>query len=163
MDLSFDIWNTKGDHIKVALSHYDLNTISVLSDNPLTLGLCFYDITLIRESGDDYVDYTMLSTVSNTLAKFLSENENTVLCFYCDANSEVKRSHTNISPQGYRSRLFSRMFEKYTTSHRAYGFVNHRVRIEVDDDLQHSQFAHFICRKEHENAVNEIGQTLMQK
>ena len=163
MDLSFDIRNTKGDQIKVALSYYDLNTIRVLSDNPMTLGLCFYDITLIRESGDDYVDYTMLSTVSDTLAKFLSENENTVLCFYCDANSEVKRNHTNISPQEYRSRLFSKMFEKYTMSHQTHDFVNHRVKIEVDDDLLHSQFAHFICRKEHECAVTEIGQILMQK
>lgn len=36
MDLSFDIMNTEGDHIMVALSYYDYETVKVFSSDPLT-------------------------------------------------------------------------------------------------------------------------------
>lgn len=162
MDLSFDIRNQEGDQIKVALSYYDSEVISAFSTDPLTLTLVFYDVTLMRESGSRYVGYNMLSAVSGTLAKFMEENEDAVLCFYCDADTDVKRSHSSISPQEYRSRLFSIMFEKYTAEHHLTDFVNHRVRIDVDANPLKSQFVHFICRKEHEHAVELLGRLLVE-
>lgn len=161
MDLSFDIRNSEGDQVKVALSYYDSETIRVFSDDPLTLTLVFYDVTLIRECGEGYVGYHILSIVSDILAKFLTENEDAVLCFYCDTQTYVKRNHMDISPQEYRSMLFSRMYDKYTKSHHLTEFVNHSVRMDVDGDPMKSQFAHFICRKEHEEAVRAIGELLM--
>lgn len=163
MDLSFDIKSTEGDHIKVALSHYDSETIRLFSSDPLTLTLVFYDVTLIREAGERYVSYKILSAVSNILANFLNENEEAVLCFYCDALTEVKRNHQDISPQEYRSHLFSKMFDKYTKSCNQSQFINHRIKIEDPDNPLNSQFAHFICRKEHEAAVSAIGNLLMEK
>ncbi len=74
MDLSFDISNSSGDHILVALSYYDYETIKVFSSDPHTLTLVFY-------------------------------------------------------PQNPENR----------------------------------QYAHFICRKEHESAVAAMGELLMQK
>lgn len=161
MDISFDIRNREGDHIKVALSYYDSESIRIFSDDPLTLTLVFYDVTLMRESGKGYVGYNVLSAVSNTLARFMEDNEDAVLCFYCDAQTDVKRSHRTISPQEYRSKLFSIMFEKYTQEHHLANLVNHRVRMEIDGNPLKSQFAHFICRKEHESAVDAIGRILM--
>ncbi len=161
MDLSFDIRNTEGDQIKVALSYYDSESIRVFSNDPQTLTLLFYDVTLVRESGEGYVGYPILSAVSDTLAKFLRDNRDAVLCFYCDMQTDVKRSHKDISPQEYRSKLFSRMYDKYIKSHNLTEFINHRVRIDVDEDPMKSQFAHFICRKEHESAVRAIGELLM--
>lgn len=163
MDLSFDIKSKEGDQIRVALSYYDSETVSMLSSDPLTLTLAFYDVTLVREIGEGYVGYKVLSAVSETLARFLDENEDVVLCFYCDAQTEVKRSHSDISPQEYRSRLFSRMFDKYMKSHCLSNFINHRIKIEDLVNPMNSQFAHFICRKEHEAAVAEIGRLLMEK
>lgn len=163
MDLSFDIKSKEGDHIKVALSYYDSESVSMFSSDTLILTLVFYDVTLVREAGEGYVGYKILSAVSDTLAKFLSENEDAVLCFYCDAQTEVKRSHADISPQEYRSLLFSKMFDKYTKSHCTSDFINHRVKIEDSDNPRNSQFAHFICRKEHEDAVIELGKLLMEK
>lgn len=49
MDLSFDIKNMEGDHIMVALSYYDNETIGIFTDDPLTLTLVFYDVTLNRQ------------------------------------------------------------------------------------------------------------------
>ena len=162
MDISFDILNAEGDRVKVALSYYDSETVSAFLADPLTLTLVFYDVTLMRESGDGYVGYKILSAVSNTLARFMEENEDAVLCFYCDAQTDVMRSHSAISPQEYRSMSFSRMFEKYTTEHHLTDFLNHRVRMDVDSNPLKSQFAHFICRKEHETAVETIGRLLME-
>lgn len=161
MDISFDIRNTEGDQIRIALSYYDSETILNFSSDPLSLTLVFYDVTLIRESGEGYVGYKMLSAVSDTLAKFMEDNDDAVLCFYCDAATNVKRSHWKVSPQEYRSLLFSRMFDKCVETHGLTGFINHRVRMDVDSDPLNSQFAHFICRKEHESAVVKIGELLM--
>ena len=48
MDISFDIYNDKGDHLRVALSYYDMESVGVFTSDPLTLSLTFYDVTLIR-------------------------------------------------------------------------------------------------------------------
>lgn len=162
MDISFDIINTEGDQVKVALSYYDTTTIGSLSSSPDVLSLVFYDVTLVREYGNDFVGYKMLSVVSDTLAHFLIDNDDAVLCFYCDAQSEIKRSHASVSPQEYRSLLFSRMFDRYTSGHCLKDFVNHRVRLEIDDNPDNDQFAHFICRKRHEEAVADIERKLME-
>lgn len=163
MDLSFDIKNTEGDHLMVALSYYDYESIRIFSSDPLTLTLVFYDVTLIRKAGVGYVGYKVLSAVSDTLAKFMDDNEDAILCFYCDAATDVPRSHKDLLPQEYRSRLFSRMFDLYVKTHNLNKYVNHRVKIEDPDNPDNKQFAHFICRKEHEGAVSTLGQMLMQK
>lgn len=163
MDLSFDIINAAGDHVMVALSYYDNETISLFSTDPLTLTLVFYDVTLIRKSGERYVGSKVLFAVSDILARFMDENEDAVLCFYCDANTDVRRNHPNLLPQEYRSTLFSRMFEIYMQSHRRTDFINHRVVIEDTTNPNNRQFAHFICRKEHKEAVTALGQMLLEK
>lgn len=155
--------NSEGDHIMVALSYYDYETVSIFSENPLTLSLVFYDVTLIRKSGNGYVGYKILFAISDILAKFMEENDDAVLCFYCDANTDVRRNHGNMLPQEYRSNLFSRMFEMYVKSHKLPKFINHRVEIENPDNPGDRQYAHFICRKEHEEAVAAMGEMLMQK
>jgi len=163
MDLSFDIISSEGDHVMVALSYYDYESVRIFSSDPLTLALVFYDVTLIRKGGDGYVGYKVLSAVSDTLARFMEENEDAVLCFYCDADTDVRRNHRDMLPQEYRSRLFSRMFDKYVETHHVHGFINHRVKIESSDNPDSRQFAHFICRREHESAVTALGHLLMQK
>lgn len=114
MDLSFDIKNSEGDHIMVALSYYDYESIRIFSSDPLTLTLAFYDVTLIRKSGEGYV--------------------------------------------GYKG-----MFDMYIKSHHISWFINHRVEIEDPHSQDNRQFAHFICRTEHEKAVATLGQILMEK
>lgn len=160
MDISFEIRNNEGDQLRVALSYYDSEVVRIFSSDPQTLTLYFYDVTLVREAGDGYVGYNVLSAVSDTLAKFMFENDDVILCFYCDADTEIKRNHS-VSPQEYRSNLFSRMFEKYTKAHDITEFINYRVRMDVDSNPLKSQFAHFICRKRHERAVRELGTILI--
>ena len=163
MDISFDIKSAEGDLIRVALSYYDAESVGMFSSNPSILSLVFYDVTLIRVDGDKYIGYKILSAVSDTLARFLNENEDAVLCFYCDDQTDVARNHKDISPQEYRSRLFSGMFDRYMKFNNELAFVNRCVKIEDSDDSNKSRFAHFICRKEHESSVIELGNLLMEK
>lgn len=147
----------------VALSCYDDETLGAMSCDPLSVDLEFYDVTLVRKGGTGFVGYKILFSISDVLAKFMNENSNVVLCFYCDAYTDVLRSHTDLLPQEYRSQLFSRMFEWYVESHKLYGFINHRVEMIPPDDPDDRQYAHFICRQEHEAVVESIGVMLQRK
>ena len=147
----------------VALSSYDYEAIKIITNDPYALTLVFYNVTLIRKAGEKYVGYRVLFAISDLLAKFLDENEDAVLCFYCDANTDVRRNHGNMLPQEYRSKLFSRMFELYIASHKLSSFINHRLEIEDCDNPANKQYAHFICRVEHEDAVAKLAENLMQK
>ncbi len=144
----------------VALSYYDYETISLFSSDIRTLTLVFYDVALIRKAGEGHIGYRELFAISDTLARFMDENRDAVLCFYCDSTTEVRRNNRDLLPQEYRSRLFSGMFNLYSASHPNLNIVNHIVEIEND---QIHQIAHFICRKEHEEAVLALGHQLMQK
>lgn len=163
MDLSFDIKNSEGDHIMVALSYYDAETVSIITTDPRSLSLIFYDVTLIRKSGDGYIGRKMLNAITFTLARFMEENQDAVLCFYCDADTDVLRNHSGMYPQEYRSRLFSRMFESYIKTHPHINLMNRCVAIDDQFNPANRRFAHFICRSEHEKAVDSIGQILMYK
>ncbi len=147
----------------VALSYYDAETLMAFSSDPQVLSLVFYDVTLVRKSGEDYVGYKILFAVSDVLARFMGENEDAVLCFYCDADTDLRRHHTELLPQEYRSRLFSRMFEMYVKSCNLSGFINYRVEMEDPYNTGNRQFAHFICREEHREAVAVMERLLRQK
>lgn len=160
MDISFDIYNDKGDHLRVALSYYDMESVGVFTSDPLTLSLTFYDVTLIRMAGSDYVGYKMLYAVSDTLAKFMDENDGSVLCFYCDDQTDIERHNRSILPQEYRSRLFSRLFDQYIRRNPVKTLINHCIGIEIDG---RPRFAHFICEESYRDAVSALGEILMDK
>ena len=162
MDLSFDIDNAKGDRILVALSSYDNSLISAITDDPEALQLCIYDVSLVRKAGKDMVGYNVLMRVARILADFMRENDEAVLCFYCDGVTELERHHKEISPQQYRSTLFSRLFEMYVHRFNVDDMVNYPVVI-VDEDPWKSQFAHFICRKNHTDVITRIRDVLVSK
>ncbi|MCM1068117.1 MAG: hypothetical protein NC418_11150 [Muribaculaceae bacterium] len=160
MDISFDIQNTKGDQIRVALSYYDTETLQAFTNDPLTLSLIFYDVTLIRVSGNKTVDFKTLYTVCDILFKFISENDPAVLCFYCDDLTDVQRKHIEFTPQEYRSRLFSKMFEMYVRANGITEMINYGIKIE---DGKSTRFAHFITREKYMPAVELLGNIAAEK
>lgn len=160
MDISFDINNDKGDQVRVALSHYDTESLQALTNDPLTLTLVFYDVTLVRVSGEDTVGIKILKTICDVLYRFMNDNDTAVLCFYCDDLTEVSRHHTELTPQEYRSRLFSRMFDMYIRTNDLSGIVNYGIKIE---DQYIPRFAHFITPEKYLPAVKLLGDILMEK
>ena len=158
MDRSYEIKNSRGDLLRIALSCYDAETIGVFTSDTVALSVEFYDVTLIRERGSGRIDYRTLNMVSESLAAFLHDNPDAVLCFYCDDQTDVDRRNPDITPQEYRSDLFSKMYDRYVRSHGINWLVNHKVRIEIGSQ---PRITHFICRKEHTKAVSAMGNLLI--
>ena len=158
MDRSYEIRNSKGDLLRIALSCYDAETVGMFTSDALVLSVEFYDVTLIRESGSGGIGYRALNTISESLAVFLDDNPDAVLCFYCDDQTEIDRRNLAITPQEYRSDLFSRMYDRYIALHGINWLVNHKVRIEIGNQ---PRITHFICRKENSNAISAIGDILI--
>lgn len=160
MDISFDIQNDKGDQVRVALSYYDTESMQAFTDDPLTLTLVFYDVTLVRISGEGTVGVKTLKAICDVLFRFMDENDTAVLCFYCDDLIDVARHHTELTPQEYRSRLFSRMFDMYVKANSVTRIVNYGIKIE---DNQTPRFAHFITPEKYLPAVKLLGNIIMEK
>ncbi len=160
MDISFDIHNDRGDQIRVALSYYDTESLQAFTNDPLTLTLVFYDVALVRLAGDNPVGTKTLNAICDVLFRFMNDNETAVLCFYCDDLTDVSRRHNEFSPQEYRSRLFSKMFDLYIKSNRITGVVNYRIKIE---DNGKPRFAHFITPEKYLPAVQLLGNIIMEK
>lgn len=167
MDISFDVINTKGDHILVALSTYDTTTLKALTEDSEALGLTFYDVSLRRLAGVGHVGYYVLTEIAGRLAAFLLANPTAVLCFYCDAASELDRHHKEMPPQEYRSQLFSRMFDMYVRKFqdemKGEILVNYPVVAIDEHDRWKNQYAHFICRIAHLPIIKLMRETLLAK
>lgn len=160
MDISFDIYNDKGDQVRVALSYYDIESLQAFSNDPLTLTLVFYDVTLVRISGEGTVGVKVLKTICDVLFRFMDDNDNAVLCFYCDDLTDVARHHTELTPQEYRSRLFSRMFDMYVKANNVTSIINYGIKI---DDDNCPRFAHFITPEKYLANVKILANTIMGK
>ena len=162
MDVSFDLYNIKGDHILVSLSSYDPTSMAAITDDPRIQDLCFYDVSLVRKGGYGIVGYNILMRIASILADFLKENERAILCFYCDGATELERHHKNIPPQQYRSMLFSKMYDMYVHKYRVEGIVNYPIVIAEKDPWK-SQYAHFICREIHLGMIHSLKDSLISK
>ncbi len=160
MDISFNIYNDKGDQVRVALSYYDTEIMQAFTHDPLTLTLVFYDVTLVRMAGEGIIGVKALTAICDVLFRFMNDNENAVLCFYCDDLTDVARHHTDLTPQEYRSRLFSRMFDMYVKHNNLVGIINYGIKIE-DDDCP--RFVHFITPERYLPAVKLWGNIIMEK
>lgn len=160
MDISFDIHNDKGDQVRVALSYYDAEILQAFTYDTLTLSLVFYDVTLVRVSGAGTVGVKTLRAICDILFRFMKDNDTAVLCFYCDDMTEVSRNHKELTPQEYRSRLFSRMFEMYVKANGISDIINYCIKIEDDNN---PRFAHFITPDKYLSAVKILGNIIMEK
>ncbi len=160
MDISFDIYSDKGDQIRVALSYYDAESLHAFTNDPLTLTLIFYDVTLVRISGEGVVGADTLTSVCDVLYRFMEDNETAVLCFYCDDLNDIDRRHSELTPQEFRSRLFSSMFDRYVRSNNVRDILNYGLKIE---DQGNPRFVHFITPKKYLSAVKLLGNIIMEK
>lgn len=90
----------------------------------------------------------------------MNDNDTAVLCFYCDDVNDVACHHTELTPQEYRSRLFSRMFDMYVKSNDTAGIVNYCIKMEAEGT---PRFAHFIAQEKYLSAVKLLGNNIMEK
>ena len=162
MDFTFDFKNNMGDHLKVALSNYDKQIVEIFSKNPDILNIDFYNVSLERKvRNSKFLNPRILIDICDTLANFMFEHPNSVLTYLCDPVSEVERHNNNLSPQQYRSNLFSKLFEYYTISHRIEDFIDGIIHIEEKSTENGGIYAHFIYHKNLKPQIEVISKILL--
>lgn len=100
------------------------------------------NIALERVSGECITKPNILFDISNFIAGFLLDNENSILYFYCDDINDIPRRNKSITPQKYRSDLFTKMFDRYTSTHSMEDFIDNPLEFKTDRDV----YIHLIAR-----------------
>jgi len=101
------------------------------------------DVTLLRQSDYDGVDRSALKLISHMLFDFLQQNPDNIIYFYCDDFNDLPRSRHNqaLSPQEYRSRLFSALFQDETNRHGIDDYLDDVIEFEIEGT---KRFIHLI-------------------
>lgn len=122
MKVTYPISTDDGDEYLVLIESFEK---SILPDDIIEMlnNIEIVDITLERVSGVHATKPDILFEISNFVAGFLLDNENTILYFYCDDMHDIVRRNQSLTPQKFRSDLFSKMFERYSLSHEKVHFV----------------------------------------
>lgn len=103
------------------------------------------DITLERISGEQYTNSGILSKISTFIAGVLLDNENAMLYFYME-----------ITPQKFRSDLFSAMFIRYVKAKSLKDIVDTTITAYADRDI----YIHIIARRRHKKQVDAIRSSI---
>lgn len=151
MKVTYPISTDDGDEYLVLIESFEK---SILPDDIIEMlnNIEIVDITLERVSGVHATKPDILFEISNFVAGFLLDNENTILYFYCDDMHDIVRRNQSLTPQKFRSDLFSKMFERYSSSHEKVHFVDVSFEINSDRDI----YIHLIARKSHLSYVSAI-------
>lgn len=98
-----------------------------------------YDIVLERKGFDTTIDSKALMMVAEQLHDVLEANPDTICFFICSSKEDdikIRNRIVRITPQHFRSKLFSLLFMRAIRKSNTHGFIN-RCFI-VDTDEQHS-------------------------
>ena len=158
MDISISINSNLDDEYRIKLSPFDFD---LFPENIYGISCCnieIADITLEKVRGNASANLGVLLKISNIIAEIFEDNENLILYFYCDDMHDVLRRNMDITPQKYRSELFSRMFDKYITSNNITNIINTPIEIKADRNI----YIHLISRDSHLNYVDMIKETLIE-
>ena len=155
MDFSVSILSKSGDEYRVTLSPIEYSIIpDEVRDLFVSEGCCIeiVEATLSSIKGESSTGAEVLFKISNVIGEVFAENKNMILYFYCDDMHEIERRDKTITPQRFRSRLFSKMFERYIKSNEVSDIVNILIELRADRDI----YIHLIARQEHLVCVDAL-------
>ncbi len=150
--------SSEGDvyHITLSEDHGILSTetIEALKD------VCLVGIDLRRLVGDHATGHEVLNAIEKCIADFFLKREDVIICYYCDFINPIPRTSKNaMPPQEYRSKLFEKMFRRYT-------HLNHikHVRLSVVEinGIEEKYYFHVIYRETHSMLASLIGGDLKE-
>lgn len=117
-------------------------------------------IDLRRLSGKHVTGQEVLSALSNTIAEFFLQNEDVIICYYCDfLNSIPNTTKNTMPPQEYRSRLFEKMFQRYV---RQRNINSVRLSVVEVNGIDEKYYFHVIYRESHSMLASMIGSDLKE-
>ena len=117
-------------------------------------------IDLRRLEGRHATGHSVLAAIENAIAEFFLHYEDVIICYYCDFINPIPRTTKNtMPPQEYRSRLFDRMFQRYTKQ-RSIGDV--RLSVVEINGINEKYYFHVIYRERHSMLASLIGNDLQE-
>lgn len=134
----------------------------ILSENAVN---SLKDVTLVgidlrRLEGKHATGYNVLAAIEQTVADYLLQHENVIICYYCDFINPIPLTTKNtMPPQEYRSRLFDKMFQRYT---RQKGISDVRLSVVEINGVNEKYYFHVIYRECHSMLATLIGSDLKE-
>jgi hypothetical protein len=124
------------------------------TENLPKLTIPVVDLTISVENNVGVNNSATLLQITSIIKEYLNENDVVLYC-YCD-DKEVNKSKNkeNITPQEYRSKLFSAMFEKEADAN----FINSRIIITGDT----VHYIHLIAKKKNSAHIDLISNELLK-
>lgn len=120
-------------------------------------GIEIVEILLDRVKGSGKTSIAVLSEMSEIIFRLFNNNENIIIYFFCDDLNEIPNTQKKVSPQAYRSRLFSSMFERFVRKQKIDDIENISISIEA---LGRTEYLHFIVRSHHLKYIDYIQKNI---
>lgn len=121
------------------------------------------ELIIERISGDSTTGQDILHDITGWVAELFASNPNLIIYYSCDDMNPIpsrnkKGGNKNIPVNAYRSKLFTRIFDTYMTSHQVTGVTNTPIQLDNYDDngIGYSLFFHFIARDTHSDIVEML-------
>lgn len=103
-----------------------------------------YEVLLHCERRCVQVDMEAMNKIGSNLLQILDVNPNIILYVFCDFDANtirINKNNKDISPQEYRSRLFSNLFDRTTRRGNRHNFQN---KVHVISDGNDDYYLHLI-------------------
>lgn len=157
MNLSISLDSDLGDKYYVYLAQLD----GVFEDDLhyQKKGVEIYEVVLDRKSGDNKTNVRILSQIVSFIAKQFLANKNLILYYICDDMNEIPTQAHDLSPQAYRSRIFSALFERYVHLHNITNIID--TTISFKDAVGQYQYIHIISRDTQSSFVEILEEFIL--
>lgn len=120
-----------------------------------------FSITLERVAGCSPVKPSEFAPLVRRIEAFMWLNPKAILCFYCDFLNNIpsiRKTRRPISPQEYRSRLFSALFTRYNSHHEGSSYVQSVITIEGEENY----YIHIIALRSMSLLIEQIAKDLQE-
>lgn len=116
------------------------------------------EVCLERIRGKKTTNIAVLMQIAKMIANFFKQNEDVILYFFCDDLNDIPRRQTDLSPQKFRSRLFSQMYSRYTSMSNITEIQNVSICI---DSSGWKNYIHFLVRSKHMPIMDMIQKDVL--
>lgn len=154
MEISKNIITSNGDELQISLLPLDNRYLSDEAHAQLEDQVDILMVELDRIAGTGTINYRVLSAITKVVADVFIENQHVIICFLCDFLSPIPSTKKKITCQEYRSRIFSKLFERYVSTNQVASSVTQTI--VAIDGVDEKFYIHIIARREHEKFVQVI-------
>ena len=117
-------------------------------------------VELRRLKGENATGLEVLAAIENTIAECFIKNKKAIVCYYCDFVNPIPHTLKNSMPaQEYRSRLFAKMFQRYSQYH---DMKDVRLSVIEINGINQKYYFHIIYRECHRILASMRGQDLKE-